>query len=77
MFVFCFILNNSVVEFPDHVLSVKGPLFFFFFFFFFGLFVFSRAAPVAHGGFEARGRIGAIAAGLHQGHSNLGSKPRL
>ena len=29
--------------------------------FFFGLFVFSRAAPKAYGGSQARGRIGAVA----------------
>ena len=43
----------------------KKNFFFFFFFFFFGLFVFSRAASVAHGGTQARGHIGALAAGLH------------
>ena len=41
------------------------------------LIVFSRAAPVAYGGFQARGRIGAAAAGLGQSHSNSGSEPRL
>ena len=37
----------------------------------------SWAAPAAYGGSQARGLIGAEAAGLHQGHSNAGSKPRL
>ena len=32
---------------------------------------------MAYGGSQARGRIGAIAAGLHQSHSNAGSKLRL
>ena len=32
------------------------------------------AAPVAYGSSQARGRIGAEAAGLHQSHSNTGSK---
>ena len=32
--------------------------------------VFSRAAPVAYGGSQARGRIRAVAAGLHHSHSN-------
>ena len=41
-------------------------------FFFFYLFAFSRAAPIAHGGSQARGPIGAVAAGLHQSHSNEG-----
>ena len=43
--------------------------------FFFGLFAISRAAPVAYGGSQARGRIGAVATGLP--HSNTGSEPCL
>ena len=41
------------------------------------LFVFSRAAPAAYGGSQARGLIGAIATGLHHSHSNSGSEPHL
>ena len=37
--------------------------------FFFGLF---RAAPMAYGGSQARGQIGAVAASLHQSHSTMG-----
>ena len=37
----------------------------------------SWAAPVAYGGSQARGRIGAVAASLRQSHSNAGSEPRL
>ena len=37
----------------------------------FCLFAFCRAAPTAYGGSQARGRIGAVAAGLHQNHSNV------
>ena len=48
-----------------------------FFFFFFCLYDFSRAAPTACGGSQARGLIGAIAAGLRQSHSNVGSELRL
>ena len=48
--------------------------FFFFFFFFFCIF---RAAPAAYGGSQARGLIGAVAAGLHHSHSNMGSEPHL
>ena len=42
---------------------------------FFCLFVvaISWAAPAAYGGFQARGPTRAIAAGLHQSHSNMGS----
>ena len=36
-----------------------------------------RAAPVTYGGSQERGRIGAVATGLGQGHSNEGSGPRL
>ena len=36
-----------------------------------------RAAPVAHGGSQAKGRIGAAAAGLHHSHSNMGSEMSL
>ena len=45
--------------------------FFFFFFFFF------RAASEAYGSSQARGPIGAAAAGLYHCHSNTGSKPHL
>ena len=41
---------------------------FFVLFYFFGLFAISWAAPVAYGGSQARGRIGAVAVGLHQSH---------
>ena len=40
-------------------------------------FVFSRAAPMAYGGSQDRGLIRAIATGLRQGHSSVGSWPRL
>ena len=43
----------------------------FFFFFFF------RAALAAYGGSQARGLIGAIAAGLHHSHSNARSELHL
>ena len=50
---------------------------FFFFFFFFCLLAISWAAPTAYGGSQARGRIGAVATGLRQSHSNSGSEPHL
>ena len=34
----------------------------------------SWAAPAAYGGSQARGRIGAVATGLCQSHSNAGSE---
>ena len=38
-----------------------------------------RAAPVAYGGFQTRGPVGAAAASLHHsnGNSNIRSKPSL
>ena len=48
-----------------------------FFFFFFGLFAFPRAASAAYGGSQARSLSRAVAAGLHQSHSNASSEPRL
>ena len=48
-----------------------------FFFFFFCLFAISWAAPAAYGGSQARGRIGALATGLRQSHSNVGSEQHL
>ena len=38
---------------------------------------FSRAAPEAYGGSQARGLIGAAAASLHHSQSNMGSEPPL
>ena len=49
----------------------------FYLFIYFCLFAFSWAAPVANGGSQARGLIGAVAAGLCQSHSNVGSEQRL
>ena len=40
-------------------------------------FVFSRAAPMAYGGSQARGLIRAVATSLRQSHSNMGAGPRL
>ena len=42
--------------------------------FFFCLF---RATPIAYGGSQARGQIGAIADGPHHSHSNARSEPCL
>ena len=47
------------------------------FIYLFIFFAISWAAPVAYGGSQARGPIGAVAAGLGQSHSNAGSEPRL
>ena len=41
------------------------------------IYIYIMAAPVAYGGSQARGQVGAAATGLHHGHSNAGSEPRL
>ena len=41
------------------------------------LFFLFRAKPTAYGSSQARGQIGAAAAGLHHSHSNAGSEPPL
>ena len=50
---------------------------FYLFYLFICLFAFSRAAPESYGGSQAMGLIGAVAAGLHQSHSNAGSELHL
>ena len=61
---------------PEFFSQEKQFYVFFFFFFFFCL---SRAAPAPCGGSQARGCIGAVAAGLYHSHShsNATSEPRL
>ena len=57
----------------DNILSfLRCNLVFFFFFW-----PFLGPLPVAYGGSQARGRIGAVAAGLHHSHSNAESKLHL
>ena len=50
--------------------NVSGNTMAFLFFFFFFSFCLFKAAPMAYGGTQARGRIGAVAAGLCHSHSN-------
>ena len=74
----CFIFKSfSRFEF----ISVHGvrvcSFFFFFFFFFFCLFAFPSAAPMAHGGSQARGPVRAVATGPCQSYISAGSEPRL
>ena len=45
--------------------------------FVFAFFFFSRAAPTAYGGSQARGLIRAVASGLRQSHSNTRSESSL
>ena len=66
-----FIISFSLKNFLQTLFQGRyGKKFFFFW-------VFSRAAPTAYGDSQARGLIGAVAAGLCPSHSNTGSKPRL
>ena len=59
------------LSFIRTLIPSRGSKWFFLSFFFF------RAAPAAHGGSQARGRIGAAAASLHHSHSHTGSQLRL
>ena len=54
----------------DEKFLITNPIFLHFFFLF-GLF---RAASVTHGSSQARGQIGAVAAVLHDSHSNARSE---
>ena len=80
-YVFCFpfiVCLSLFFPVENKVLCRKGFLSLsLFFFFFFGLFAISWAAVTAHGGSQARGPVGAIAAGLRQSHSNAESELRL
>ena len=62
-------------------MKLQAIQFFFYFYFFvflsFVVVAISWAAPAAYGGSQARGRIEAVASGLRQSHSNVGSEPRL
>ena len=53
------------------------PLFFYLLIFLFFAFCLFRATPMAYGSSQARGPIGAIAAGLHHSHSHVRSEPHL
>ena len=63
---------------PDIRLIIQNFIFYFYLFIYlFTFFAFSRAAPMAYGGSQARGLMGAVATGPRQSHSNAGSEPRL
>ena len=55
--------------------SCKTP--FLSFFLFLSFFFFFRATPLAYGGSQARGQIGAVTTGLCHSHGNVGSTPSL
>ena len=66
-----FIILNITFEEDKHYYSTS------LFVCLFGLFAISWAAPEAYGSSQARGLIGAIAAGLHHSHSDTRSEPHL
>ena len=72
------ISRHQLASHDTGILKVHSPsqLSFLFCFVLFCL-SFSRAAPTAYGGSQARSLNGAIAADLHHSHSNSGSKPHL
>ena len=77
LYLFLFFLTKCLQNSLMLKISIENRHSFLFFFFFFCLFAFSRAAPAAHGGSQARGLIGPVATGLRQSHSNAGSELRL
>ena len=64
-------MNKCFMQFP---LKVLHPITCYLFIYLFLLF---RAKPTAYGSSQARGQIGAVAAGLHHSHSDAGSELRL
>ena len=73
-----FYLENEYFKIKTHiVITLYAIISLFIYLFIYLFFVFSRAAPMAYGGSQARGRIGAVVISLHQSHSNTGSEPSL
>jgi len=67
-------MDTSLIRFQCATMGTPGIILLFCFVLFcFCLFAISWAAPVAYGGSQARGLIGAVATGLHQSHSNVES----
>ena len=61
--------------FVNHCATAGTSVNIFIYLFIYCLFAISWVAPVAYGGSQAKGRIGAVAVGLRQSHSNAGSEP--
>ena len=57
----------NIIHLNDMCVCIIYTFFFFFF----------RALLMAYRGSQARGRLGAVAAGLHHSHSSAGSEPHL
>ena len=68
--IYCFVSHFGHSSFGGQInLNVRNIFFLFFLLF--------RAVPMACGGSQARGLIGAVAIGLHHSHSNAGFEPHL
>ena len=67
----------QVISISSEFLNFLSLLIYLLIFIYLTFFVFSRAAPVAYEGSQARGLIRAVATSLHHIHSNAGSKMRL
>ena len=65
-FIPCLCLNNRALQVYSTSVHALSSCFLLF-----------TAAPMAYGGSQAGGRIGAIATSLHHNHSKAGSEPRL
>ena len=74
MYLFEFVFSYSSDKYPEVELLDHLVVLFFFFYLSFILF---RAAPESHGGSQAGGPIGTVAAGLYHSHSNAKSELRL
>ena len=66
------VVEGALFHFPSFFTCIAFNRFFFWFFFVV-FFLLLRAAPVAHGSSQARGRIRAVVAGLHHSHSSAKS----
>ena len=76
-FFFFFFLFKDKETLETKNLTYGTFYYLFIYVFIFCLFAVSRAVPAAYGGSQARGLIGASAAGLCHSHSNARSKLRL
>ena len=73
----CQKLSGDLNTDEDRIMVTENNTWVTFFFFFLSFCLFSRAAPAAYGGSQARGQIRAVATGLDHSHSNSGSEPCL
>ena len=70
-----FVSSSSALRVLDVLFILFYFILFIYLFIYLSIFLaISWAAPVAYGGSQARGRIGAVATGLRQSHSNAGSE---